>query len=335
MASRRWRPAAVIGTVVLGGVALTGLPAGAVTPGTNGTIMFVANEPCNPVESFCNEAGQQTRAVFEMRPDGTGVKKVLGQNFWVDSPSQNGNGSRILYAATFGDPEIYKTRRTSIDFDGYVDDGCGMSWAPDSSWLTYTGEQGCYATLGLRTLPYPAGGVGDLTGDIRTSNGEGGFGQLTNHPADDRDPDWSPNGQWIAFASNRSGTYQIWAAHPDGSGLHKVTPDGWEKSFPAFSPDSSRILFTRASGSSSDLWTVKLDGTGLKQVTKTAEFETQATYSPDGSRLVVARQPSRADENGSNLFKMRVDGTDVVRLTTVGSARWAHTDPFWNNVPQR
>ena len=111
MASRRWRPAAVIGTVVLGGVALTGLPAGAVTPGTNGTIMFVANEPCNPVESFCNEAGQQTRAVFEMKPDGTGVTKILGQNFWVDSPSQNGNGSRILYAATFGDPEIYKTRR--------------------------------------------------------------------------------------------------------------------------------------------------------------------------------------------------------------------------------
>ena len=314
-------------------MALTGLPAGAVTPGTNGTIMFVANEPCNPNLSFC-ETGLMTRAIFEMKPDGTGLTRVVDQNFWVDSPSQNGNGSRILYAATFGDPEIYKAQRTGNDFDGYVTDGCGMSWAPDNDRIALTSEGGCYATLGLRTLPYPAGGVGDSTGDIQIASGDLG-GSVTEHVADDRDPDWAPNGQWIAFASNRSGTYQIWAAHPDGTGLRQVTSDSWEKSFPAFSPDSSRILFTRANGSSSDLWTVKLDGTGLKQVTKTAEFETQATYSPDGSRLVVARQPSRADENGSNLFKMRVDGTNVVRLTTVGNARWAHTDPFWTNVPKR
>jgi TolB protein len=323
-----------IGAAVLGGAVLVAGPVEAVTPGSNGTIMFVANEPCNPQVSVCG-GGQMTRAIFEMQPDGSGVRRVLDQNFYVDSPSQAGDGSRILLSVTFGDPEIYKARRTGIPDDSYVTDGCGMSWAPNSTDLTFTSERGCYATLLLQTLPYPAGGVGELAGDIAVVRSGFNYEVVAGHDADDRDPDWSPSGQWIAFASNRSGTYQIWAVRPDGTGLRQVTTDSWEKSFPAFSPDSGRILFTRSRGAESDLWTVKLDGSGLQQVTKTSAFETQASYAPDGSRIVVARQPSRSDQAGSNLYKMRLDGSDVVKLTTVSSSRWAHTDPFWTNVPRR
>jgi Tol biopolymer transport system component len=330
MSARAWRRA-VAAAAVLGGVVAIGGQAEAVAPGSNGTILFVASERCDPQESFCPSAA---RAIYEMRPDGSGVTKLLDQNTYFDSPSQAKDGSRILLSVTFGDPEIYKARRTGIPDDSYVTDGCGTSWAPDSIRLAFTSEAGCYATLGLLTLPYPAGGVGDLTGEIETAGGNR-FATLASHPADDRDPDWSPNGAWIAFASNRSGTYQIWVVRPDGSGLRQVTSDRWEKSFPAFSPDSGRILFTRARGAESDLWTVKLDGTDLRRVTNTSAFETQGAYSPDGSRLVVARQPSRSDQSGSNLYKMRLDGTGVVKLTTVSSARWAHTDPFWANVPSR
>ena len=141
MASRCWRPAAVIGTVVLGGVALTGLPAGAVTPGTNGTIMFVANEPCNPNVSFC-EPGAMTRAIFEMKPDGTGVTtrprpELLGR---LAEPERQRQPDPLR--ATFGDPEIYKAQRSGNDFEGYVTDGCGMSWAPDNDRIALTSEAG-------------------------------------------------------------------------------------------------------------------------------------------------------------------------------------------------
>jgi TolB protein len=331
MSARAWRRA-VAGAAVLGVVAMVGGPAEAVAPGSNGTIFFVASISCAP-EDFCG-AGGVGRAIFELRPDGSRVRQLMPADIWYDSPSQAKNGSRIMFSVTFGDPEIYKAFRSEIPEDGYVNDGCGTSWAPDSTSIAFTSEAGCYATLNLLTLPYPAGGVGDLAGDIQTMGGGAGTftATLARHPADDRDPDWSPNGQWIAFASNRTGTYQIWAVRPDGSGLRQVTTDGWEKSFPAFSPDSSRILFTRARGNESDLWTVKLDGTGVRQVTRTSAFETQGAYSPDGSRLVVARQPTRSEQAGSNLYKMRADGTGVVKLTTVSSARWAHTDPFWANV---
>lgn len=47
-------------------------------------------------------------------------------------------------------------------------------------------------------------------------------------------PAWSPDGEWIAFASNHEGNYDIYRVRPDGTGMTRVlaTPDpelsvGW------------------------------------------------------------------------------------------------------------
>jgi Tol biopolymer transport system component len=53
-----------------------------------------------------------------------------------------------------------------------------------------------------------------------------GLRQLTNDAAKDRLPQWSPDGRCIAFQSNRSGAWEIWAIHPDGSGLKQLTYAG-------------------------------------------------------------------------------------------------------------
>ncbi|MDQ7030118.1 MAG: protein kinase, partial [Ardenticatenia bacterium] len=45
---------------------------------------------------------------------------------------------------------------------------------------------------------------------------------LTNHPANDGLPTWSPDGRWVAFLSDREGHWAIWAVRPDGSGLRKL-----------------------------------------------------------------------------------------------------------------
>ena len=41
---------------------------------------------------------------------------------------------------------------------------------------------------------------------------------LTNDPADDHDPVWSPDGTKIAFASDRDGYAQLYVMNADGSG---------------------------------------------------------------------------------------------------------------------
>jgi Tol biopolymer transport system component len=78
---------------------------------------------------------------------------------------------------------------------------------------------------------------------------------------------------------------------------------------------------------------VKVDGTGLRQVTKTSAYETQGAFSPDGTKITFTRQPAKADIVQSAVYKMRADGTNVVRLTTPSRLPITKaTDPFWNNL---
>jgi TolB protein len=75
-------------------------------------------------------------------------------------------------------------------------------------------------------------------------------------------PDWSPDGKWLAFASDRSGDFEIWVVRSDGTGLRQVTSGPGSKTWPAWSPDGRKILYTRSSEGKQGLWLVGADGAG-------------------------------------------------------------------------
>jgi len=96
--------------------------------------------------------------------------------------------------------------------------------------------------------------------------------RLTDTTVNERDGNWSPDGQWIVFGSSASGDEDIYKMPAAGGEPQQLTSGPSEDFYPSWSPDGSRILFTsNRSGSSDNVWTMAADGSDLRQVTRATD----------------------------------------------------------------
>src|SRR6185436_4501911 len=103
----------------------------------------------------------------------------------------------------------------------------------------------------------------------------------------------SPDGQRIAFCSNRSGdAFRIWVARSDGSKPEQLTrgPERGQCS-PTWSPDGKHIAFdSRAADGSWHVWTIDADGSALQQITNVPDNQVRPTWSGDGRWIYFLRR---------------------------------------------
>ena len=58
--------------------------------------------------------------------------------------------------------------------------------------------------------------------------------RVTDHPADDTAPAWSPDGTRLAFQTNRDGNWEIYSIAVDGTGLTNLTRSPGQETTPAW-----------------------------------------------------------------------------------------------------
>lgn len=151
---------------------------------------------------------------------------------------------------------------------------------------------------------------------------------LTNNPAVDEMPRWSPDGQWLAFVSNRSGSKDIYIMRADGSELRQLTDATAEDLYPAWSPDGQQLVFSSNRDGDFDLFLITVDSAEIAvKLTNNDAFDSFPHWSRD-NRLVFA---SNRDGN-FEIYKMDSDGQNLQRMTETSADEFY---PAWSPTAEQ
>jgi TolB protein len=281
-------------------------PAGATFPGKNGRIAFVSNRPGSasydiytmsstvdkirrltkdpdeegsPAWSPDGEriayegsgVGDNASNIWMMNADGSNKRKVTverklpGDRRLNHDPDFSPGGRRIVFERGFGQ------RDSAYDLYVIRTDGTGLRRVFDSD--TEHPRDPAYSPDGTKI-------VFEYGDEIATVRPDGtGFDVLRAGS----NPDWSPNGERIAFANtSHGGTSEIYTMRADGGGVRRVTDplDRRIPAYPAFSPGGGRIAFADYKGGDWEIRMIGVDGTGVKGLTRNEANDYDPAWQP-------------------------------------------------------
>ena len=266
-------------------------------------------------------------------PSATPTPKPPTETPTLSAPSPTPRPQWIVFETERGERGDYEIFVTTPD--GSRQRNLTHSWADDLAPV-WSPDGQRIAFVSLRETLAGKWGLGPgsifLMGfDPLTGEGGGGLVRLTDDEGNDAWPTWAPDGQRVAFASDRSGNWDIWAVNVDGSGLVNLTNSPDDEQYPAWSPDGLRMAFTSKRSGSSDVWVMNvedaLQGTGTANavnLTKSPQRDRYAMWSPDGAK--IAFNTSR--DGNQEIYVMNADGSDPTNVTNApdsaeGLADWS------------
>jgi TolB protein len=123
-----------------------------------------------------------------------------------------------------------------------------------------------------------------------------GLEQLTNNPANDWQPNWSPDGNTIVFQSDRSGNWQLYTMNNSGieSNIQNLSNNlSYEDTDASWNPDGQWIVFSSdRSGNGAVLYIMKKDGTQKTQITNHSDYDGAPAWAPNNNTIAFESERS-------------------------------------------
>ena len=172
-------------------------------------------------------------------------------------------------------------------------------------------------------------------GDIWTVPISGGRAmRLTAHSAHDSRPVWSPDGQQLAFSSDRHGSPDVYVMERDGTGLRRLTYSDQGEAPSAWSPDGAWVYFhgAREADATWETRVYRVPATGGQAWRAMDCLGREASVSPDGTQIAFTRGSAtwgRRGYRGSANYDIYIQtGPDqFTQLTDLDSNE---RDPAWD-----
>jgi TolB protein len=239
-----------------------------------------------------------------MNADGSGFRRLTTEdNLSHYYASLSPDGKRVLYAG-FREQNVYEIYSIDLD-DGSVDrltNRLGVSTAPE------------YSPDGERIIfsrGNPNNGRHHIF--IMDSNGDdpGNISQISGW-----DPTWSPDGKQVLFASDRDGANQLFAITLRDQALQRITNLPAIRGRSDWSSDGQYIVTYSGEPWNRELYIMSADGSNTRQLTPSGGNSQGPSFSPDGKWVAfTAYFDNYGDDHGCEIYIIRIDGTDLRRLT--------------------
>ncbi len=245
------------------------------------------------------------KEIWVMDYDGSNQRQLTHQGSISLSPRISPDGSRVAFSSltrTGWEILMYSIDLNRlVSFPHFGGTNLSPAWSPDGSHLAFSSSRGGHSeiyvcdasganlhamTTGRALGVSPAWNrktgaqiafVDDSTRlpQVYTMESDGTNQQRMTDQGYAVDPNWSPNGQFLALAWKRNygpgepGARDIYLMDIASKQWVQLTHDGGSHDSPSWSPDGRHIVFQADRSGKDELWMMLADGTKLHQLTFT------------------------------------------------------------------